>query len=312
MNSPVPSTSTPSALASAGRSGVLEDGILRAVWYGDVFDHPLRSAEVHRYLVGVSGGPDEVDSAIQTLVGQRRLEEHDGFFFVPGRRDLVTLRRRRARGAARLWPEARKYGRRIARLPFVRMVAVTGSLARDSAEPGGDVDYLVVTEPDRLWVARALVGLLTRVARRRGIVLCANYFLSERALEIPERNLYTAYELAQMVPLVGPCVYMRMVEENGWIAEHLPNSQPLLVAEVHESSRGWLRRVVEILLRTPPGGWLDRLERVRKRRNALGRGQDLSEARFEPDCFKGHFDGHGRRTLDSYRSRLHRLEKGGP
>ena len=42
------------------------------------------------------------------------------------------------------------------------------------------------------------------VAVDRGIRLCPNYLLTASALDLPERDLYTAHELAQLVPLFGP------------------------------------------------------------------------------------------------------------
>ena len=64
--------------------------------------------------------------------------------------------------------QAVRYGLTIARLPFVRMVAVPGALTMDNVEPGDDVDYLIVTAPDRLWLCRAVViELVVKPAARR-------------------------------------------------------------------------------------------------------------------------------------------------
>jgi hypothetical protein len=202
----------------------LERAILLAVAYADIFDYPLTIAELHRYLIGAAATPAAIHAALNHDHAPYPLVSSDGYVVLRGREAIVATRRRRARVAARLWPQALRYGQVIAGLPFVRMVAVTGALAMDNVDPGADIDFLIVTEPGRLWLCRALVVGLVRLAARRGDRLCPNYFLSERALALDEQTLYTAHELTQMVPIAGLATYYHMRRVNAWADAFLPNA----------------------------------------------------------------------------------------
>jgi len=232
------------------------------------------------------------------------------FWVLAGREHLAGLRRHRAAAAAGLWPPALRDGRLIGSLPFVRMVAVTGALALDNVEPGDDIDYLVVTEPGRLWVCRALVIGVVRWAARRGVRLCPNYFRSDRALGLEDRNLFTAHELAQMVPLFGLDLYRQMRRLNLWTARFLPNAGgPPRNPPIPGPPFRLAARVLEAAGRTPAGGWLGGWEMGRQlRKFGTERGPEL---RFGPDHCQGHFDGHGRRTLAAFAQRLAALPEGG-
>ncbi len=128
-------------LDSAANLLPLERSILQAVSYADVFDFPLTAGEIHYFLVGLAAAKPEVQLILDSdrlLPGH--LERHKDLFTLPGRTSIVEKRQRRAAASARIWPSAIKYGRLIAQIPFVRMVAVTGALAINNAVLNDDMD----------------------------------------------------------------------------------------------------------------------------------------------------------------------------
>jgi hypothetical protein len=243
----------------------LEQAILQTVVYADVFNYPLTLAEIERYLIGISASQAEVSGVIRKLQLIGIIQDTDGFYTLAGREHLVGLRRQRSITAGKLWPSAVRFGSWIARLPFVRMVAVTGALAVNNVTPEADIDYLLVTEPGRLWISRLLVIFIVRWAASFGVRLCPNYIISTNALVFKEQDIYTAHDLAQMVPLAGWETYTRLRTVNQWTNNFLPNSQsypsPAKTQEAYQSipqDRTYLlQRWLESILRLP---WANKLE----------------------------------------------------
>lgn len=299
--------------------GPLATAIVQTVAYVDVFDYPLRPAEVHRYLIGMAAPRAKVEQLLANgALVPRRLARHDDYLTLPGRQQIVETRRRREAIARRLWPFAIRYGRLIAALPFVRMVAVTGSLAVNNAEGEADIDYLIITANDRLWLSRAFIILIVRLAALRNVHLCPNYLLSERALLFSEQNLYTAHELAQMIPLSGQDVYGHIRHLNRWAEAWLPNAisapppaPPISAAE--SAPRKPLQGILERGLGGSLGGRLEKWERERKlakfkRQTAESRQAPGSlEVHFSADWCKGHFEGHAGKIMRAFDERVQHL-----
>lgn len=292
---------------------VIEEAILRTVVYADVFDYPLTIPEITRYLIGISASAQRINGILRHgPITRRALISQGGFISLRWRQETIQTRRRREKVAANLWPKALRYGNLIANLPFVRMVAVTGALAVDNVEEHADLDYLIVTEPGRLWSCRALVIALVRWAARRGDIICPNYFLSERALIFTEHNLYTAHELVQMVPIAGWGTYQELRWLNTWTKDYLPNATGLsgramhaIQGNSHDQPRpSSLRSIAEMSLRSPIAGWFERWEMNRKIEKFSHKEGGSPEVAFCADWCKGHFDGHGRQTLEAYAQRL--------
>jgi hypothetical protein len=285
----------------------LEENILITVVYADIFDYPLTSHEIHRYCPAVSTTDEQVTTALMHggLVPDY-LEQHGEFYSLSGRGALVSTRQRRERVAARMWPRARRYARWLMRLPFVRMVALTGALAANNPRDNNDdFDYLIVTAAGRLWTCRAFTILLVRLARLLGDELCPNYLLAEESLRLEEQNLFAAHEFVRMIPFAGIEVYRRMQAENGWIHSYLPNAEPpALTAGIEESGNYPLKALLEKLLSGVAGSRLENWEMRRKIARFRSAARGSPEAVFSATCCKGHFDRHGERTLSALEERL--------
>jgi hypothetical protein len=275
------------------------------VLYGSVFDYPLTRAEVYRFLMAPGGSRAEVETAMDDALARGDDLETDGLFLYPrGKSSSVATRIARSRYAPEAWRRARRNARLIWSLPYVRMVAVTGALAMDNVEQGDDIDFMVVTEPGRLWMTRGMILIVARFARARGDTLCPNYIISMRALELEQRDPYTAHELAQMVPIHGRTVAERFWMLNAWSRDFLPNAWwrgdegaddrlPLMLTIV--------KALGQLLLDLPPGTFIERWEQKRKiAKLSSNAPAHAREAYYTPDVCKGHADSHGSRILNRW------------
>lgn len=289
----------------------LEAAILRTVLYADVFDYPLTLDKIHHFLIAAE--PVCLERTRTTLESSgclnRLLDSQHGFVFLSGRGDLVTIRQAREAVSARLWPIAVGCGVWLARLPFVRMVALTGALAvRNVPDEDDDLDYLLVTAPGRVWLARAFAILLVRLARLRGVEICPNYVLAENALEQSRCDIFMAHEVAQMVPIYGHEVYRRMRGANHWSESYLPNAIGTFeIADEQPIGTIWMfaKRAIETALAGQLGNLIERWEYRRKLRRFQSALQNPnSSARIDETQVKGHFNDNGTITLEKYRERL--------
>ncbi len=297
-------------ISAASPDSLLAEAILRTLIYADVFNFPMTDQEIHHFLIGSHTALEEVRAG---LVASRWLAERiecvNGYWVLHGRTAITLERHTRDAASQKLWPRARRYGVLLAHLPFVRMVALTGALAmRNAHDADDDIDYLLVTAPGRVWLTRALIVIIVRLVRLRGVNLCPNYVLAETALAQNNHDLYIAHEVTQMVPLSGLEVYNAIRAANGWTSDLLPNADGVFYAEADAQPKNAGRvaqRIGEWLL----GGWigtsLEGWEQRRKLRKFASEAQKPhSSAQLDAEHVKGHFNDYGYPTLHKYQDRL--------
>lgn len=293
----------------------VETAILRTILYGDVFHFPMTLPEIHHFLIHDEPVSLEViQNTLQNsdLLASALIHEHH-YFALCDRAEIIDLRLRRDRASQAMWDDAMRFGRWLARLPFVKMVALTGALAMHNAQDDeDDYDYLIVTKKGRVWLGRMFAVALVYWGKVRGVTICPNYILAEDSLEQGRKDLYIAHEITQMIPIYGHDLYWRMRRANPWAEVHLPNaSQPFHETRDYRLGGGWkfLKGGLETILGGSIGGWLERWEQRRKIKRFA---QDLetpnASAQLDDSQVKGHFHDYGHPVLKQYKTRLDRYD----
>ena len=222
----------------------MKAAILRTLAYHHLFQAPLTIEQIHGLLI--TPVPFSLASvrrsATQMLRKHQIIRRGPYYALLNFSQQDVRAHTSRTRASREKLAIARRAADIIALVPWVKIVAVTGALAMENADESDDIDLMVVTEKNRLWLVRPLaMSLVSLFFKRRKPLsilhtpysillrntLCLNLWLDEDALKIPEdqRNLYTAHELAQMRPLINRGgMYERMMSVNAWGRKFLANA----------------------------------------------------------------------------------------
>ncbi len=289
----------------------IPDAILETVAYADIFDHPLTAPEIHRYLTGIFGEYEVVRDTIKNI---EELVQTGEYFTLPGREEIIPIREKREAHSRKLLPRAMRYGRILGSLPFIRMVALTGSLAVLNVSKTDDFDYMLVAVPGRVWTARAFALLINRIVKRFGHTVCPNLIVSRNCLEWPLHDLYSARELCQMIPIAGMDVYQELIRVNAWAREFLPNafSENGYVSQNEIGRRSVFQKRMEFFLSGTLGDRFETWEMDRKI-NRFSRQDGFGEETvFTADVCQGNFHHHRKWTHEAYQQRLRKLHSTAP
>ena len=286
---------------------VQELAFLRSVTYASLFDYPLTLAQLHASLVEVRADAPHVASwwrrseFLQATVAHR-----DGLYFPAGRGDLLDTRARRETLSRDLLEREHRVLSLVARMPFVRMVALSGSLAHLNAERSADLDLFVITAPGRVWSVTLSVLAISRLLgwRRR---MCLNYVISERAMAIEPADLFSANQIIHLRPIVGHDVFERFVDANPFVKSFYPNFEP--GHDLPKSQAPRSTPLVERALSSGAGALLESLARAvygwhLERRAATW--QSIDQVRLEAECLKLHTSSHRASTLENFEAAMAR------
>jgi predicted nucleotidyltransferase len=278
-----------------------ERAVLQSVVYAALFDYPLTVTQLRESLIGeVADESTLLRWFNSSAYLQRTVEYVDGYFFPRGRRDLLLTRARREVTSRSLLTELQGPLRIITHMPFVRMVALSGSLAHLNAEPDADLDLFVITSPHRVWTTTVLTLAIARLLgwRRR---LCLNYVVSERALWIAPADLFSANQIVHLQPLIGEATYLKFLDANRFVERFYPNFTRRSVSA--REPRTWLEPLFDYTVGPIVEQVCHVLYRTHlKRRAHTWKSRD--QVRLEPECLKLHTQSHRREVMERFERAL--------
>jgi len=211
------------------RNQDIKKAALKTIAWFDLFDHPLTLSELHQYLYGVRANREDLEKVLTDLIKFKVVSKKKKLFFLKGKRGLTkSWSRGRYFRSKKLAFLKKQVIPLLSRVPFLKFVGVTGSVAFGTARKNSDIDLFIITYPDKVWTARFFI----------------NWFLDQKNLRDPKSenkicmnmlapidNLYfkpyfpktyDKYYLATMIPIIGSG-YEQVFNENLFIKRSFPN-----------------------------------------------------------------------------------------
>jgi hypothetical protein len=237
----------------------IKENILATLAYFDMFNYPLTRAEIYLFL-NKKYTFEPFDDGLKCLLAGGSVHYCDGLYSIKNDAHLAVRRTNGNKKAAELVKIAKSVGSILIRFPYVRGIAISGSLSKNFADEESDIDLFIITAKNKLWIARTLMHCFKKLTFlvNREHYFCMNYYIDEQQLEISEQNIYTAIEVGTLIPLEGDVVFEKFYNANLWTRDFLPNKN-MRVASAKPIKTGFLKRLVEFLFDNPLGSAIDSL-----------------------------------------------------
>ncbi len=237
----------------------IKKNILATLAYFDLFNYPLTTDEILLYLP-VKCDPGTFENALMCLVIDRLVYHFDKFYTLKNDYFLIERRVKGNAKAAEMISIAKKVSDLLIRFPYVRGIAISGSLSKNFADENSDIDLFIITAKNKLWLARTMMHCFKKLTFlvKREHYFCMNYYIDERDLQIHEKNIYTAIEIATLIPLHGDTVFEQFYNANAWSRDYLPN-KCLRLTTAKALKKSAVKTFVEMLFNNRLGNSIDNL-----------------------------------------------------
>lgn len=228
-----------------GSNSKLKEPILQTLQYYDQFEYPLTTQEIRRFL-GQIRNPKlkirnkfkiqitQVQNHLNYLIKATKISKKGDFYCLKERERIIKKRLARKKVSQKKIKIVKKLIFFFKLIPWVKMVGITGNLSMDNAKEEDDIDLMVITQVNRLWMVRLLIlGFLEILGKRRKAretkvkdKICLNLLLDETSLNLSKekQNQFIAHEICQMKPILNKdYTYEKFLKANLWVKKWLPN-----------------------------------------------------------------------------------------
>lgn len=187
--------------------------IYTLAFYDAVGRVPLTSIELYKnlfpteglYRMSFGGFLKALD--LEKKILRRHIKYTRGFYSLKKNANGYKKRVEIGKTSIKKWRIARRMSRLISFLPYVRMVAITGSLALNSTNKNSDIDMLIVAKAGHIWTTRVIVSALMHVLGKRRHAkfirdrICLNHYVSDSESILRPRQLFSDHISSTFIPI---------------------------------------------------------------------------------------------------------------
>lgn len=236
----------------------LDRSIIRTLAYYDIFSYPLTANEIYYNLGDNHTSTEQIKIELEFLLKNNIVYNNGEFYQLNNDAKYIQRRKSGNELAEKRLKTAQRMSGFISRFPFVRGVMLSGSISKGFMEEDSDIDYFVITHPNRVWFSRLLLMIFKKIflfnSRK---IFCINYFVDSENLEIEEKNIFTATEIVTLLPTFGKDIYERFYEKNLWIKHFYPNFPKRDILSIPDKKPGLFKAYWEKFLGNKLGDKLD-------------------------------------------------------
>lgn len=289
----------------------LGGSIIRSLLYFKIFNYPVKKEELFQFVS--SDNKIAVQASLAKLIGKGWVQCKEDFVWIENDEKIVAERIAGNQKAKKYLRIAQRQAWWLSKFPFIKCICISGSLSKRCMDDHADIDYFIIAKKNRLWLTKLLMSTIVETLEVFGLekYFCPNYLITENNLNITDRNIYTAIEIATLIPLYNQAEYERFLQVNDWIREYFPH----YTQNLPERTFAYKKKLLKSFWEHNVFNWMnEKLFRFYKRRFMMKvrKGKIIAfdnDMVLTEDDFKLHLSGHRKRILQRYAENIQRFEE---
>ena len=214
----------------------IDKAVYGVLAYTNYFQYPLLDSEI--FLKQHSKdiiSSEKINQSLKKITAYKLIACKNRYYFIKDttHRSIYNRNQRERTSISKL-NYAQSSLAIILKIPWLKSLIATGSVAAGNAIKEDDIDILIITDKNRLWIVRLLVIVILELKgiRRRpndrtyANKICFNMILEagHEMIVVENQNIFTAYELLQTKVLYDDdnC-YHNFLTQNKWVAQFMAN-----------------------------------------------------------------------------------------
>ncbi len=224
------------------------------VCYRNVFNAPVSMKSLKLWLGITNVNHEDFDNSISELVEEGLIIKKDDYLAITDKEELINRQLEKNNLAAYLIREGKSVLSLLGKLPMIRFIGISGSLAASNPvkDTKGvnkgkvDLDVFIITSKNSLWLFILIERLYTNVRRliKGSFFYDFNYVTDESFLEVYNKNFYTATEIVNVIPIVNKGIYKDFLARNHWYTNYYFDSQINILTTKKGGSKNYFSNIL--------------------------------------------------------------------